>query len=76
MVPAGSGSTVPLRELTGEPTAVYEAELWCEFDCVAYVFVGPDPQTVSDRLQAARRGEHTWDAVRPLSKEELYGGLI
>lgn len=50
----------------------YEAELWCEFDCVAYVFIGDDPDKITDRLNEARGGEQTWDYVRPLSRAELY----
>ncbi len=49
-----------------------EAEIWCEFDCIAYVFVGDDAQELTDRVALARSGEHSWDYVRPLSREELY----
>lgn len=54
------------------PDGEYEAELWCEFDCVAYVFVGNDPDELTARLNEARSGEITWDYVRPLSRAELY----
>jgi hypothetical protein len=49
-----------------------EAEIWCEFDCIAYVFVGDHAEELSARVARARKGEHSWDYVRPLSREELY----
>lgn len=75
-VPARSGQ-VAVTGLTGTTIdeldgAKYEAEMWCEFDCVAYVFISDNPDEITERIQAARAGEQSWDYVRPLSREELY----
>lgn len=67
---------IPLQRRADEAGVEYEAELWCEFDCVAYVFVGTDREELAARIQAARAGELSWDYARPLSREELYGGLV
>ena len=69
-------ASIPLQRRPEGSVQELLAELWCEFDCVAYVFTGDDQQEISDRLKAARAGEQTWDYVRPLSKDELYGGLV
>ena len=58
------------------PGVEFEAELWCEFDCVAYVFVGTDRDELAARIQAARAGEHSWDYARPLSRDEPVWGLV
>lgn len=61
-----------VSDLPAQADGQYEAEMWCEFDCVAYVFVGDDPDEITERIQAARGGEQSWDYVRPLSRQELY----
>ncbi len=68
--------SIPLQRRDSDAHGEFHAELWCEFDCIAYVFTGDDCEEISARLQAARGGEHTWDYVRPLSKDELYAGLV
>jgi hypothetical protein len=65
--PADAGLSV---EHTGE--GKLEAEIWCEFDCIAYVFVGDHAEELTARVASARAGEQSWDYVRPLSREELY----
>lgn len=65
--PPGAGLSV---EHT--PQGKLEAEIWCEFDCIAYVFVGDDAEGLNARVASARGGEQSWDYVRPLSREELY----
>jgi len=65
--PAGTELNV---QHTGE--GKLEAEIWCEFDCIAYVFVGDHAEELSARIVSARAGEQSWDYVRPLSREELY----
>lgn len=62
----------PVPSQRSEIDGTFEAELWCEFDCVAYVFVGDDRREITQRLNQARAGEQTWDYVRPLSRAELY----
>ncbi|MGB3675213.1 MAG: hypothetical protein WA988_12295 [Candidatus Nanopelagicales bacterium] len=69
-------ANIPLQRRNGNDEGDFFAEMWCEFDCVAYVFTGSSREEVSGRLQAARGGEQTWDYVRPLSKDELYAGLV
>lgn len=69
-------AAISLRRTGTDAVAQYQAEMWCEFDCVAYVFTGADREEISERLKAARGGEHSWDYVRPLSREELYAGLV
>lgn len=54
------------------PVGQLEAEIWCEFDYIAYVFVGHHAEELSARVARARKGEQSWDYVRPLSREELY----
>ena len=68
-----ANAAIPLQRRTDEVGVEFEAELWCEFDCVAYVFVGTDRDELAARIQAARAGEHSWDYARPLSRDELYG---
>lgn len=63
---------MPVPRQRSEIDGTFEAELWCEFDCVAYVFVGDDRRELTVRLNQARAGEQTWDYVRPLSRAELY----
>ncbi len=69
-------ANIPLRSTPENSSAEFQAEMWCEFDCVAYVFTGDNRDEISGRLQAARGGEQTWDYVRPLTKDELYSGLV
>lgn len=73
--PLGNAN-IPLQRTPHSDAGEFQAEMWCEFDCVAYVFTGKDRDEISARLQAARTGEQTWDYVRPLSKDELYAGLV
>ena len=51
----------------------YEAEVWCEFDKLAYGFIGKDLEDIDGRIEAMNNGEEdTWDYVRPLSYKELH----
>lgn len=58
--------------MTPDSRGSLEAEIWSEFECVAYVFVGDDPEQLHERIRRTHAGDPCWDYVRNLSREELY----
>lgn len=68
VVESGAGKA----QLQPDSNGKLEAEIWCEFECVAYVFVGDDPEQLHDRIRRTHAGDPCWDYVRNLSRHELY----
>ena len=49
-----ANAAIPLQRRADEAGVEYEAELWCEFDCVAYVFVGTDREELANSAGTTR----------------------